>query len=68
MFEKQDRNKEAMSAYERAIEIDGGNPQNWFELGNIHFKMENYTGGGRAPSIGPSNWIPALAGPTTTWR
>jgi len=42
VFEKQDRNKEAMSAYERAIEIDGDNPQNWFELGNIHFKMENH--------------------------
>lgn len=42
VFEKQDRNKEAISAYERAIEIDGSNPQDWFELGNVHFKMENY--------------------------
>jgi len=42
IFEKQDRNKEAISAYERAIEIDGGNPQNWFDLGNVHFKMENH--------------------------
>jgi tetratricopeptide (TPR) repeat protein len=42
VFEKQDRNKEAMTAYERAIEIDGENPQNWYELGNIHFKMENH--------------------------
>lgn len=42
VFEKQDRNKEAISAYEGAIAIDGGNPQNWFELGGVHFKMENY--------------------------
>lgn len=42
VFEKQDRNKEAISAYERAIELDGSDPQNWFELGNIHFKMENH--------------------------
>ena len=42
VFEQQDRNKEAISAYEKAIEIDSDNPQNWFEVGNLHFKTENH--------------------------
>ncbi len=42
VFDKQDRNKEAVDAYEKAIEIDPANAQNWYELGNIHFKMACY--------------------------
>ena len=42
VFDKQDRNKEAVDAYEKAIEIDPDNAQNWFELGNVHFKMGSY--------------------------
>lgn len=42
VFDKQDRNKEAVDAYRKAIEIDPDNAQNWHELGNIHFKMANY--------------------------
>ncbi len=42
VFDKQDRNKEAVSAYLKAIEIDPDNAQNWYELGNVHFKMGHY--------------------------
>ena len=35
-------NKEAVSAYQKAIEIDPDNAQNWYELGNVHFKMGHY--------------------------
>ncbi len=42
VFDKQDRNKEAVSAYEQAIELDPDNAQNWYELGNVYFKMERY--------------------------
>ena len=47
VFDKQDRNKEAVSAYQKAIEIDPDNAQNWYELGNVHFKMGHYRGRGR---------------------
>jgi tetratricopeptide (TPR) repeat protein len=42
VFDKQDRNQEAIGAYKKAIEIDPDNAQNWFELGNVHFKMESH--------------------------
>ena len=42
VFDKQDRNDEAISAYQKAIEIDPDNAQNWYEVGNIHFRMEKY--------------------------
>jgi len=42
VFDKQDRNEEAICAYQKAIEIDPNNAQNWYELGNIHFRMEKY--------------------------
>lgn len=42
VFDKQDRNKEAINAYKKAIEIDPNNAQNWCELGNIYFKMEDF--------------------------
>ena len=42
VFDKQDRNSEAVCAYQKAIEIDPLNAQNWFELGNVHFKMGHY--------------------------
>ncbi len=42
VFDKQDRNDAAASAYQQAIDIDPGNAQNWFELGNIQFKMQNH--------------------------
>jgi tetratricopeptide (TPR) repeat protein len=42
VFDKRDRNKEALASYEKAIELDPGNAQNWYELGNIHFRAENF--------------------------
>jgi tetratricopeptide (TPR) repeat protein len=42
VFDRQDRNKEAIAAYGKAIELDPGNAQNWYELGNIHFRMGSY--------------------------
>ena len=42
VFDKQDKNDAAISAYQQAIDIDPANAQNWFELGNIHFKMQNH--------------------------
>src|SRR5512138_2772654 len=42
VFEKQDRNSEAISAYQKAIEIDPNNAQNWYELGNVHFKTGHF--------------------------
>jgi tetratricopeptide (TPR) repeat protein len=43
VFDKQDRNSEAIRVYEKAIELEPGNAQNWYELGNIHFQMKNHT-------------------------
>ena len=43
VFDKQDKNDAAISAYQQAIDIDPANAQNWFELGNIHFKMQNHS-------------------------
>ena len=42
VFDKQDRNNEAIDAYRKAIEIDPGNAQNWFELGNAYFNARSY--------------------------
>src|SRR5574340_1352492 len=42
VFDKQDRNTEAINAYKKAIELDPANPQNWYELGNIYFQMGSY--------------------------
>jgi tetratricopeptide (TPR) repeat protein len=42
VFDKQDRNEEAIGAYQKAIEIDPNNAQNWYEAGNIHFRMGKY--------------------------
>jgi tetratricopeptide (TPR) repeat protein len=42
VFDKQDKNDAAISAYQQAIDIDPANAQNWFELGNIHFKSQNH--------------------------
>jgi len=42
VFDKQERNREAIHAYQKAIEIDPTNAQNWCELGNAYFRMEAY--------------------------
>ena len=42
VFDKQDRNDAAVSAYQQAIDIDPTNAQHWLELGNAHFKMRNH--------------------------
>jgi tetratricopeptide (TPR) repeat protein len=42
VFDKQDRNKEAVSAYQKAIAIDPSNAKNWYELGNIYFQMNDF--------------------------
>ena len=42
VFDKQDKNDAAISAFQQAIDIDPANAQNWFELGNIHFKSQNH--------------------------
>ena len=42
VFDKQDRNEEAIDAYQKALEIDPKNAQNWYEVGNIHFRMGKY--------------------------
>lgn len=42
VFDRQDRNKEAVSAYQNAITIDPSNARNWYELGNIYFQMSDF--------------------------
>jgi tetratricopeptide (TPR) repeat protein len=42
VFDKQDRNMEAIGIYQKAIEIDPANAQNWYELGNVYFRMDTY--------------------------
>lgn len=42
VFDKQDRHREAIDAYHKAIEIDPANAQNWSELGNAYFRAEAY--------------------------
>jgi tetratricopeptide (TPR) repeat protein len=42
VFDKQDRNREAVEAYQKAIEIDPANAQNWCDLGSAYFRTEAY--------------------------
>jgi tetratricopeptide (TPR) repeat protein len=42
VFDTQDRHREAVHAYQQAVEIDPGNAQNWLELGNAHFRNETF--------------------------
>jgi tetratricopeptide (TPR) repeat protein len=42
VFDKQDRNREAIEAYRKAIEIDPDHAQNWYELGNLYFRCKDY--------------------------
>jgi tetratricopeptide (TPR) repeat protein len=42
VFDQDDRNKEAVNAYQKAIELDPANAQNWYELGNVYFRMKSY--------------------------
>lgn len=42
VFDKQDRNKEAVSAYRKAIAIDPSNAKNWYEMANIYFQMNDF--------------------------
>ena len=41
VFDKQDRNREAVAAYQKAIEIDPSNAQNWCDLGSAYFRTES---------------------------
>jgi len=42
IFDRDDQHKEAVQAYQRAIEIDPQNAQNWADLGDALFKMGSY--------------------------
>ncbi len=42
VFDKQDRSKESISAYRKAIAIDPTNPKTWYELGNTYFQMNDF--------------------------
>ena len=42
VFDKQDRSREAIEAYQKAIELDPANAQNWYELGNLYFRADAY--------------------------
>jgi cytochrome c-type biogenesis protein CcmH/NrfG len=42
VFDKQDRHREAVSAYQKAVEIDPASAQNWCDLGNAYFRTEAY--------------------------
>ncbi len=42
VFDTQDRHREAVRAYQQAVEIDPGNAQTWLELGNAHFRNEAF--------------------------
>ena len=39
IFDRDDQHKQAVQAYQRAIEIDPDNAQNWVDLGDALFKM-----------------------------
>jgi len=39
IFDRDDQHKEAVQAYQRAIELDPDNAQNWADLGDTLFKM-----------------------------
>ena len=42
VFDKQDRNTEAVNAYRNALELDPENAESWYELGNAYFRTEAY--------------------------
>ncbi len=42
VFDKDDRNKEAVQAYRHAVDIDPASAQNWTDLGDAHFKAGSY--------------------------
>jgi len=42
VFDKQDRNQEAICTYKKALELDPANAQNWYELGNLYFRAKDY--------------------------
>lgn len=42
VFDKQDRNREAISAFQNAIALDPSNARNWQELGNLYFQMNDF--------------------------
>ena len=46
VFDKQDRNTEAVNAYRNALELDPENAESWYELGNAYFRTEAYEDAG----------------------
>lgn len=42
VFDTQDRHREAVRAYQQAVDLDPGNAQTWLELGNAHFRNEAF--------------------------
>ena len=68
VFDKQDKNDAAISAYQQAIDIDPANAQNWFELGNIHFKIAEPRGCHPCLQQGHRVGSRTSAGRTTTWH
>lgn len=42
VFDKNDRQRESISAYKKAVEVDPGNAQLWFELGNLYLNESEY--------------------------
>jgi tetratricopeptide (TPR) repeat protein len=42
VFDKQERNREAVQAYQQAVEIDPENARNWATLGDSYFKMGSF--------------------------
>lgn len=42
MVERSDKPVDLTQAYQRAVEIDPGNPQNWFALAEVHFQSGDY--------------------------
>src|SRR5512145_1359246 len=43
VFDRQDRTKEAIQAFQQALEIDPANAQTWHDLGNAYFKAGAYS-------------------------
>jgi len=67
VFDKQDRNEEAICAYQKAIEIDPNNAQNWYELGKSISGWKSMMKPWMT-STTPSTWILGLDRRTATWR
>jgi len=59
VFDRQERNRDAVRAYQKAIELDPGNGQNWYELGNVYFHTKDYDQAAeayaRATELAPQN-------------